>query len=137
MELLKPRYAKIVRRPSSSYGEGWPDDKLFTKFVTELITRAKKKVAKVRAFGELVASLWARGDQPATVRPEHLRKIFAKRRRCLFSAPTCGPALPGMHPNRSVKSALHTRSLWQTDSSPDRSSRNVTLRKPVHPHARS
>src|SRR5687768_6740408 len=97
----------------------------------------RRTVAKVRAFGELVASLWARGDQPATVRPEHLWKIFAKRRRCLFSAPTCGPALPGMHPNRSVKSALHTRSLWQTDSSPDRSSRNVTLRKPVHPHALS
>src|SRR5687767_871934 len=56
MELLKPGYAKIVRRPSSSYGEGWPDDKLFTKFVTELITRAKKngrKSARVRRAGRL------------------------------------------------------------------------------------
>ena len=51
---------------------GWPDDKLFADLVTELITRARGNGRRVRAFGEMVALLWARGDQGATIRLEHL-----------------------------------------------------------------
>jgi DcmR-like sensory protein len=50
----------------------WPDDNLFANFVTSLITRAQVKGRRVRAFGELVALLWARGDVGATVRLEFL-----------------------------------------------------------------
>jgi hypothetical protein len=42
----------------------WPDDKLFSDVVTELI-------ARVPAFGETVALLWARDHQVATVRREY------------------------------------------------------------------
>jgi hypothetical protein len=52
--------------------DGWPDDKLFLKLVRELLTRAKRGNRKVRAFGEMVAIMWARGGQGATVRLEHL-----------------------------------------------------------------
>jgi hypothetical protein len=51
---------------------GWPDDELFKRVVTELITRARREGRRVRAFGEMVALLWARGDQAATVRLEYL-----------------------------------------------------------------
>ncbi len=50
----------------------WPDDQLFANFVTELIARAQQNGRRVRAFGEMVALLWARGDAAATVRLEHL-----------------------------------------------------------------
>jgi hypothetical protein len=50
----------------------WPDDKRFTEFVTELIARAHANGRRVRAFGELVALLWARGDVAATIRLEFL-----------------------------------------------------------------
>jgi hypothetical protein len=52
--------------------KGWPDDKLFTNLVTDLIMRARVNSQRVRAFGEMVALLWARGDQAATIRLEHL-----------------------------------------------------------------
>jgi hypothetical protein len=51
---------------------GWPDDQLFTDLVTELITRARGNGRRVRAFGEMVALLWARGDTAATIRLEYL-----------------------------------------------------------------
>src|ERR1700732_4546422 len=38
----------------------WPDDELFAHLVTELINRARAKGRRVRAFGEMVALLWAR-----------------------------------------------------------------------------
>jgi hypothetical protein len=56
----------------------WPDDALFAKFVTELITRARANGRRVRAFGEMVALLWARGDVAATVRLEYLWQQFCK-----------------------------------------------------------
>jgi len=50
----------------------WPDDQLFNSFITDLITRARTNSRRVRAFGEMVAILWARGDTAATVRLEYL-----------------------------------------------------------------
>ena len=50
----------------------WPDDKLFNNFVTGLLTLARMNGRRVRAFGEMVAILWARGDTAATVRLEFL-----------------------------------------------------------------
>jgi len=51
---------------------GWPDPDLFSEVVTGLITRASASGRPVRAFGEMVALLWGRGDSGATIRLEHL-----------------------------------------------------------------
>lgn len=50
----------------------WPDDELFTLVITDVLLRAKQNGRKVRAFGEMVALLWAQGHCGATVRLEHL-----------------------------------------------------------------
>jgi hypothetical protein len=52
--------------------DGWPDDYLFERVVTDLLRRAGKGGRNVRAFGEMVALLWADGHNGATVRMEHL-----------------------------------------------------------------
>lgn len=52
--------------------DGWPDEVLFEKFVDGLLARAKGNHRKVRAFGEMVALMWAEGQCGATVRLEHL-----------------------------------------------------------------
>ena len=51
---------------------GLPDEQLFTEFIGELIRRPSIKGRPVRAFGEMVALLWARGEAEATVRLEYL-----------------------------------------------------------------
>ena len=56
----------------------WPDDQLFTGFVSDLLQRARVKGTRVRAFGEMVALLWARGETGATVRLEHLWQRFCR-----------------------------------------------------------
>lgn len=57
---------------------GWPDEVLFTQTVTELLARARTGGRKVRAFGEMVAVLWANGHNGATVRLEHLWHAFCQ-----------------------------------------------------------
>lgn len=51
---------------------GWPDEDFFRAFVTNILQRAKGHNRRVRAFGEMVALLWARGNTGATVQLEHL-----------------------------------------------------------------
>ena len=51
---------------------GWPDDDLFAEVINGVIQRAKHDGRNVRAFGEMVALLWAQGHHGATVRLEHL-----------------------------------------------------------------
>ena len=57
---------------------GWPDDELFTEVITDVIRRARRGDRKVRAFGEMVALLWAQGHHGATVRLEHLWHEFCE-----------------------------------------------------------
>jgi hypothetical protein len=65
----------------------WPDENLFNQLVTELIVRAKGGGRKVRAFGEVVAILWANGQVGATIRLEHLWNGFCENEAfCLFCA---------------------------------------------------
>jgi hypothetical protein len=52
--------------------DGWPDDERFNRVVADLIGRAGSGGRRVRAFGEMVALLWSRGDCGATVRLEYL-----------------------------------------------------------------
>jgi hypothetical protein len=51
---------------------GWPDEARFTAAITEILQRATRHGRKVRAFGEMVALMWARGECGATVMLEHL-----------------------------------------------------------------
>ena len=65
----------------------WPDEELFNQAVTDLLSQAKSGVKQFRAFGEMVALLWAKGHVGATVRLEHLwNKFCSKQAFCLFCA---------------------------------------------------
>lgn len=65
----------------------WPDELLFTEFVTSLLARGQKNNRKVRAFGEIVAVLWAQGLSGATVKLEHLwHHLQQKQLFCLYCA---------------------------------------------------
>lgn len=52
--------------------DGWPDEALFLSLVRTLLKRARTGHVRVRAFGEMVALLWANGEREATIRLEHL-----------------------------------------------------------------
>ncbi len=65
---------------------GWPDETLFKQLVNQLLVRARKN-GQVRAFGEMVALLWAKGQNAATVGLEHLWSRFCEEEAfCLFCA---------------------------------------------------
>jgi hypothetical protein len=72
--------------------KGWPDDDLFHAFVNGILHRATKSGRRVRAFGEMVALLWAQGNCGATVRLEHLwHQLCDEQQFMLFCAyPKCG-----------------------------------------------
>jgi hypothetical protein len=66
---------------------GWPDDELFNQFVTGVLQRASAGGRRVRAFGEMVALLWAQGNCGATVRLEHLwHELCEQQEFMLFCA---------------------------------------------------
>jgi hypothetical protein len=65
----------------------WPDENLFNQVISEVLIKAKGNSRKVRAFGEMVAILWAKGQVGATVRLEHLWNKFCETEAfCLFCA---------------------------------------------------
>ena len=68
--------------------DGWPDEVEFNNTVSTLLKRARGfKNRKIRAFGEMVAVLWAQGNTGATVNLEHLwNKFVANESFCLFCA---------------------------------------------------
>jgi hypothetical protein len=51
---------------------GWPDEQRFRAVVAGIVARARRGAPRVRAFGELVAVMWARGEHAATVHLERL-----------------------------------------------------------------
>lgn len=66
---------------------GWPDEDFFRAFVTSILQRAKGNNRRVRAFGEMVALLWARGNTGATVHLEHLwHRLCQEQSFSLFCA---------------------------------------------------
>ncbi len=65
----------------------WPDEELFMQTVSKLFEKAGKKKRRIRAFGEMVAILWAQGHNGATLQLEHLWNKFSKKNEfCLFCA---------------------------------------------------
>lgn len=66
---------------------GWPDEDFFRAVVTDILQRAKGENRRVRAFGEMVAILWARGNTGATVHLEHLwHRLCKEQSFSLFCA---------------------------------------------------
>lgn len=67
--------------------DGWPDEERFNRFVMGILGRAAIGGRRVRAFGEMVAILWAQGNSGATVQLEHLWQDFCKQHQlALFCA---------------------------------------------------
>jgi hypothetical protein len=65
----------------------WPDAVLFHSLVTQLLTRARGEGRRVSAFGEMVALLWAKGHNGATVNLEFLwNQLCQKEGFSLFCA---------------------------------------------------
>ena len=57
----------------------WPNEALFEQTVNELLSRARAHHRRVRAFGEMVALMWAEGQCGATVHLEHLWTRLCKQ----------------------------------------------------------
>lgn len=68
--------------------DGWPNDDKFYDVIRSILRRARgAERRRVRAFGEMVAVLWARGQNAATVRLEHLwQKLCREEDLSLFCA---------------------------------------------------
>lgn len=66
----------------------WPDDERFMELVKSVVFRARgENTRRVRAYGEMVAILWAKGLNGATVHLEHLWNKFCESEVfCLFCA---------------------------------------------------
>ena len=65
--------------------DGWPDEAAFNVTVSTLLQRARGiKNRKIRAFGEMVAILWAQGNTGATVNLEHLWNKFVTNESFCF-----------------------------------------------------
>ena len=58
---------------------GGPDEGLFTRVMADVLNRARRNGRQVRAFGEMVALLWADGRPGATVRLEQLWDELCRR----------------------------------------------------------
>lgn len=66
---------------------GWPDDDKFRELVTGVLSLVRGDERRVRAFGEMVAVLWAQGHNAATVRLEYLwHNLCQERDFSLFCA---------------------------------------------------
>lgn len=91
---------------------GWPDAGLFHGVVDEIIGDARREGRKVRAFGEMVALLWAQGHQGATVQLEHLwNEVCGSEGLALFCAyPRIG-ATRDLGDSLAEVCALHSRVL--------------------------
>jgi MEDS: MEthanogen/methylotroph, DcmR Sensory domain len=67
--------------------DGYPNEEKFNSFVSDLMVRAHKRDGRVRAFGEMVAMLWAHGNREATLQLEKLWDNFCDDETfCLFCA---------------------------------------------------
>ena len=57
---------------SKFMNKDWPDQSTFLEVIRGILSRAAHGNRRVRAFGEMVALLWAQGNRPATIRLEKL-----------------------------------------------------------------
>ena len=55
-----------------------PDEHLFRRTIGDILARARQSGRKIRAFGEMVALMWAQGYCGATIQLEHLWTDFCR-----------------------------------------------------------
>jgi hypothetical protein len=93
--------------------DGWPDEERFHEVVSALLHKVRSDGRSVRAFGEMVALLWADGHAAATVRLEHLwNKLCEKEHFPLFCAyPKAGFTTDRASGLRDI-CAAHTRVFY-------------------------
>jgi hypothetical protein len=89
--------------------DAWPDTERFTRFVDTSLARARSNGRKVRAFGEMVAVLWADGQREAALQLERLWCNVCERGQLtlLCAYPNSGFTGPA-DPSRDSIRALHT-----------------------------
>ena len=93
---------------------GWPDEERFMEVAAPLVARARGQGRAIRAFGEMVAILWSRGQYAGAVRLEQLwNKLLAKEKMRLVCAyPRAHFAKGSLASRRSVQNAhsslIHT-----------------------------
>lgn len=90
--------------------DGWPAEARFQAMVADLLRQGRAHHPRVRAFGEMVALLWAEGLYRATMRLEHMwTHLCASESLPLFCAyPTAGFDSADPQARREVQQA-HTR----------------------------
>jgi hypothetical protein len=105
----------------------WPDEHLFHKVISDVLGKAKANGRRIRAFGEMVAVLWAKGQVGATIRLEHLWNKFCESDAfCLFCAyPQSGFTQDAAE---SVTHICHAHTKMITQMAPNKSD---VLYKPV------
>lgn len=112
--LLQKRYFPLDARATLArfMVDGWPDEERFREVVTSILQRASEGGRRVRAFGEMVAVLWAEGHHGAVVRLEHLwTQLCTDRSFALFCAyPKAGFTSDALQSIRNV-CALHTHQV--------------------------
>ena len=88
----------------------WPDDDRFIYVVGEVIERARAGGRNVRAFGEMVAILWANGHAGATLRLEFLwnRLLRTENFRLFCAYPRAG-FTRGARDSMSVICEMHSK----------------------------
>lgn len=88
----------------------WPVEELFFELIQSLLDRAAAGRRKVRAFGEMVALLWARGDTAATV---HLEFLWEELRKTYPISLYCAYPMAGFTkaPEQSIRDicAVHSQ----------------------------
>jgi hypothetical protein len=91
----------------------WPDEGLFNSVAGEVLAQVRgPKRMKVRAFGEMVALLWADGHRQAALRLEFLwdKVIEREKIQLLCAYPRAGFGIDGEEAIRQVHAA-HSRTI--------------------------
>jgi hypothetical protein len=83
--------------------QDWPDAEFFTEAVTGLIETGRKSDRPIRAFGEMVAILWARGLIGATMQLERLWNRFCQKEKFTL---LCAYPRSGFNEN-PIESIMH------------------------------
>jgi PAS domain S-box-containing protein len=113
---------------------GWPDESRAADLLGEVITRAAAAGGKrrVRAFGEMVALLWAGGNEGAAIRLEELWNDLAKNHRfSLFCALPSGAFSKKAHASSFLKvCAAHSQVIpsesYTSLANPEERLRHIT-----------